>query len=289
MKVFNFGSMNIDHVYSMDKFVAPGETLPSNSYSRFAGGKGLNQSIALARAGMPVSHLGSIGSDGVFLKELLDTNNVDTSYINTLDSATGHAIIQVDSNGENCIILHGGANLENNENEICKLLEVAEKNDVFLTQNETNGVGNLLNKASDLGLTTIFNPAPMTIDVLSYPLDKVDYLILNYSEAKMLSDETDVDEIINELARKYPLSTVVLTLGASGVIYKNACMHLQVDAIKTDVVDSTAAGDTFIAYFISGICKEFSVENAIKLACKASSICITRHGAAVSIPALGEI
>ena len=108
MKVFNFGSMNIDHVYSMDKFVAPGETLPSNSYSRFAGGKGLNQSIALARAGMPVSHLGSIGSDGVFLKELLDTNNVDTSYINTLDSATGHAIIQVDSNGENCIILHGG-------------------------------------------------------------------------------------------------------------------------------------------------------------------------------------
>ena len=105
----------------------------------------------------------------------------------------------------------------------------------------------------------------------------------------MLSGETNVDEIINELARKYPLSTVVLTLGASGVIYKNACMHLQVDAIKTDVVDSTAAGDTFIAYFISGICKEFSVENAIKFACKASSICITRHGAAVSIPALGEI
>ena len=281
MKVFNFGSMNIDHVYSMDKFVAPGETLPSNSYSRFAGGKGLNQSIALARAGMPVSHLGSIGADGVFLKELLDTNNVDTSYINTLDSATGHAIIQVDSNGENCIILHGGANLENNENEICKLLEVAEKNDVFLTQNETNGVGNLLNKASDLGLTTIFNPAPMTTDVLSYPLDKVDCLILNYSEAKMLSGETNVDEIINELARKYPLSTVVLTLGASGVIYKNACMHLQVDAIKTDVVDSTAAGDTFIAGLVVEYLMNYDIDDAIHFANQCATKVVQKRGVSV--------
>ena len=105
----------------------------------------------------------------------------------------------------------------------------------------------------------------------------------------MLSGETNVDEIINELRRKYPLSALVLTLGASGVIYKNASIHLQVNAIKTNVVDSTAAGDTFIAYFISGICKELPVENAIKFACKASSICITRHGAAVSIPTLGEI
>ena len=106
MRVFNFGSLNIDHVYSMDKFVSPGETLPSISYSKFAGGKGLNQSIALAKAGIKVTHLGSVGEDGYFLRDLLDTHGVDAKELQILSSASGHAIIQVDANGENCIILH---------------------------------------------------------------------------------------------------------------------------------------------------------------------------------------
>ena len=172
MRVFNFGSLNIDHVYSMDKFVSPGETLPSISYSKFAGGKGLNQSIALAKAGIKVTHLGSVGEDGYFLRDLLDTHGVDAKELQILSSASGHAIIQVDASGENCIILHGGANVKNDEDKVLQKLQNAENGDIFLTQNETNGVAFLISKAKDLGLTTVFNPAPMTEDVSNYQFEK---------------------------------------------------------------------------------------------------------------------
>ena len=289
MRVFNFGSLNIDHVYSMDKFVSPGETLPSISYSKFAGGKGLNQSIALAKAGMKVTHLGSVGEDGYFLRDLLDTHGVDVKELQILSSASGHAIIQVDVNGENCIILHGGANLKNDKDKVLQKLKNAENGDIFLTQNETNGVAFLISKAKDLGLTTVFNPAPMTEDVSNYPLEKVDYLILNYTEGKMLSGASESNKIIETLSQKYPTAKIVLTLGGDGVIYKDDIEEIKVESIETEVIDSTSAGDTFSAYFIAGIKMGLDVKSALHQGCKASSICIKREGAAKSIPSIDEI
>ena len=289
MRVFNFGSLNIDHVYSMDKFVSPGETLPSISYSKFAGGKGLNQSIALAKAGIKVTHLGSVGEDGYFLRDLLDTNGVDAQELQILSFASGHAIIQVDANGENCIILHGGANVKNDEDKVLQKLQNAENGDIFLTQNETNGVAFLISKAKDLGLTTVFNPAPMTEDVSNYPLEKVDYLILNYTEGKMLSGASESSKIIETLSQKYPRAKIVLTLGADGVIYKDDVEEIKVESIETEVIDSTSAGDTFSAYFIAGINMGLDVKAALRQGCKASSICITREGAANSIPSIDEV
>ena len=147
MKIINFGSINIDHVYGVEHFVRPGETLESESYSVFSGGKGANQSIALARAGAEVLHAGKVGADGGWLKTKLRDNGVDVSLVETVDLPTGHAVIQVNSEGENAIIIHGGANRTFSSADIDKVLESAEAGDYLLLQNEINAVEKVLEKA----------------------------------------------------------------------------------------------------------------------------------------------
>ena len=147
----------------------------------------------------------------------------------------------------------------------------------------------MISKAKDLGLTTVFNPAPMTEDGSNYPLEKVDYLILNYTEGKMLSGASESSKIIETLSQKYPRAKIVLTLGADGVIYKDDVEEIKVESIETEVIDSTSAGDTFSAYFIAGINMGLDVKAALRQGCKASSICITREGAANSIPSIDEV
>ena len=110
MKILNFGSLNIDNVYNVEEFVRPGETVTAKSHTVFAGGKGLNQSIAAARAGAEVIHGGAIGSDGGFLASLLEEAGADAGHLLRLDIPTGHTVIEVDAGGQNRILVWGGAN-----------------------------------------------------------------------------------------------------------------------------------------------------------------------------------
>ena len=110
MTVYNLGSLNIDYVYRVDHFVRPGETLTADSMAIFPGGKGLNQSVALARAGASVRHCGRIGQDGAFLREILREAGADVRHVETDAGPTGHALIQVEQSGQNCILLYPGAN-----------------------------------------------------------------------------------------------------------------------------------------------------------------------------------
>lgn len=290
MKILNFGSLNLDHVYSVDHFVRPGETLASLGYQKFLGGKGLNQSVALARAGAEVLHAGKVGTDGDVLRIFLKNEGVDVSHIQTLDSPSGHAVIQVNSEGENCILLYGGANQKIQNSDVTAALAGFSKGDVLLLQNEISGISEIIRQASQKGLRIIFNPAPMNESVKKYPLELVDWLIVNRVEAFDLSGEEDQEKIISILMKKFPRSQFILTLGPEGSIYFGKD-HEQifVPAQKVKAVDTTGAGDTFIGYFLAFLVEGLATKRCLELASAASAICVTRQGAASSIPKRAEV
>ncbi len=289
MKILNYGSLNIDHVYRVDHFARPGETLSSIEYNRFCGGKGLNQSIALSLAGAKVFHAGKTGRDGGMLVEKLKKCGVDTRYVTASDTVTGHAVIQVNKEGENCIILNGGANRTIMDDEIEAALGFFDAGDYVLLQNEINSIDRVLKTAKQKGLVTVFNPAPMNNDVLAYPLELVDVLIVNQIEGSDLTGEHDTGKILLSLADRFKDARIVLTMGADGVKYIDNESRHHVPAVPAKAVDTTAAGDTFIGYYLSCIMEGLPARRALETACTASALCISRRGAADSIPARNEI
>ena len=289
MKIINFGSLNIDHVYQVSHFVTPGETIAAKEYNKNPGGKGMNQSIALARAGATVYHAGKIGNDGLFLKEMLEDNGVNTSCLRIGDVPTGHAMIQVDPSGQNCILIFSGANGAVSEEEIRAVFSQFEAGTYVLLQNEIVGIATLITAAKDAGLKVILNPSPINEELLSAPLDRVDYFIFNEIEGAALTGKTDFLEILDAMREMYPNSEVVLTMGSKGAMFDNDDLRVYVPAQKAKAVDTTAAGDTFTGYFFASYLAGEDPQKALELAAKAAAITVSRHGAAASIPSMKEI
>ena len=289
MKVLNFGSVNIDYVYQMEHFIRPGETAPCKALTTGCGGKGLNQSIALAKAGTKVYHAGLYGREGQFLLDKMNAAGVDTGLMRLGEGPNGHAIIQVEKSGQNCIILYGGTNRQVTDGYVDEVLAHFEKGDVLVLQNEINHMPDLMKKAHEKGLRIAFNAAPYGPEVLEYPLETVTWLIVNEVEGAGLSGKEDFDEIAETLVRKYPGVTVMLTMGKNGCLYKSAAETVRVPACRVDAVDTTAAGDTFIGYFVRGMIEGLPVRDTLQQATVASAIAVTRPGAADSVPALEEV
>jgi len=290
MKVLNFGSLNIDYFYEVEHIVRSGETIPSMKCRTSCGGKGLNQSIALAHAGAKVFHAGKVGQDGKLLIACLKTAGVNTSYIEVIKTKpSGHAIIQVDKNGQNSIIIEGGANQDIRKADVKRVLDHFKSGDCLLLQNEISSISEIINIAKKKGLTIFLNPAPMDKKVLNYPLDKVDYFIINEIEGRELTGEKNPKAIIKAMLKRFPRSVTILTLGVNGVIYNDHQTKIFVLAEKVTPVDTTAAGDTFIGYFIAQKLNGMTVENCLKIASRAAAICVTRRGAASSIPLKEEV
>ncbi|WP_315505618.1 ribokinase, partial [Oribacterium parvum] len=272
MKVLNFGSLNIDYVYSLDHFVQKGETISSDALHIFPGGKGLNQSVALGRAGVTVSHAGAVGKDGDFLLELLKESCVNIKYIQVLEGVqTGTAIIQNDKSGDNCIILYSGANHQITKEQIANTISDFEKGDFLVLQNEINGMESIMRVAEEKGLKIVLNPSPMNEKILELPLQYVDYFVLNEVEAAQILgldniSEKDGEKIVRELHHAYPRAKIVLTLGAEGSIYFDGEKLYRQRAYKTEVVDTTAAGDTFSGFFIACILRGDTLEQAMDTA-----------------------
>ena len=291
MAVLNFGSLNYDHVYEMDHFTQPKETQSSLSYIRNFGGKGLNQSIALAKAGVDVFHAGKVGNDGQDFIDYLKKYHVDTKYLVKDDTqATGHAIIEI-CKGQNRIILHGGANQDIDEGQIDETLKDFSKEDVLLVQNEISSMSYLIEKAHEKGMMIVFNTAPMNEKVFRYPLDKVDLFIVNEIEGAGLAkiETDDLEKIIEALKETYPDRKFVLTAGESGSFYFDKDTCIRQDIYPVEAVDTTAAGDTFTGYFLASYLKDKDVKKALDLAAKASSITVQGKGAAQSIPEISDL
>ncbi len=284
MRILNFGSLNIDYVYAVDEFVKPGETKAARTLSVFAGGKGLNQSLAMARAGLKVAHAGKIGPEGEFLVATLSEGGVDTRLIERAKVASGHAIIQVDDRGHNCILLFGGANQDIDETYIDRVLAEFKAGEMLVLQNEISSMPSIIAKAKTKGMTIVLNPSPFSNLVPSYPLELVDIFIMNEIEAAGLTGEADPERAAQLLMRSFPQARIVITLGEAGSIAAHRGEIIRQRAYPVKAIDTTAAGDTFSGYFIAGLAEGMDSSRALDLAARAASICVTRRGAADSVP-----
>lgn len=291
MKILCFGSLNIDYVYTVDHFVTPGETISSLGLKTFPGGKGLNQAVALAKAGADCYLAGKIGGDGVALIDALNEYGVNTKYLRIDESIpTGHAIIQVNKAGENCIIIHGGANRQITERDIDCVLADFEAGDILLLQNEISNVDYLIRSAHEKGMKVALNPSPIDENLKSMDeLRYISWFILNEIEGYELSREKEPEKICKALRSMYPGSTIVLTLGKDGVLYFDGERFASHGIYDVPVVDTTAAGDTFVGYFLSCTVEGLGVEERLEIASKASSITVSRAGASSSVPYRREL
>jgi ribokinase len=284
MDIVNFGSLNIDYVYSVEHIAAPGETISSKSLEVFAGGKGLNQSIALARAGASVYHAGMVGDDGSMLVDLLAENNVDVRFVSRTKSRTGNAIIQLAENGENSIVLYGGANMAFTEEYVDETLDFFNRDTMVLLQNETNISKYVIDRAYGRGMKIALNPSPFDDSMKENDLSKVSVFIMNEIEGRQITGKDSGEGILAAMSESYPDAVIVMTLGESGAVLRSKDGELACAAYDVPVVDSTGAGDTFTGYFLAAFLAGESYEKALDMASKAAAISITEKGAANSIP-----
>ena len=289
IKVLNFGSINIDNVFTVDHFVQPGETLGVESFRIFPGGKGQNQSIALAKAGCDVYLAACIGKDGEWVLDGLRENNVNTDLVTVRDCDTGKAVVQVNKEGQNCILYYEGANNTVDEAFIDRVLADFGRGDLLVLQNEINMLDRIIDRAYGKGMVIALNPSPVNDALKACDLRKISYLLLNEIEGEVLTGSPEPEKMLDELSRRYPDTRIILTLGGDGAYYKDRTKTCRQEAFKTEVVDTTAAGDTFSGYFLKCHLDKMSVEEALKTASFAASIAVSRKGAAVSIPLWLEV
>ena len=289
MKILNFGSCNIDYVYNVSEFVKAGETISALSTSEHPGGKGLNQAVAAARAGANVFFAGNIGEDGLFLKELLENSGANTKYLKINKARTGNAIIQIDKDGENCIIVSAGANALLDEAYIKSVTADFARGDICMLQNETPCTDFIIKHAKECGMTVIWNPSPMNEKITDSAIGMCDYIIINKTEGKALVCKEEPEDILKALFKKYPNTRVLLTLGKSGSVYSDGIDMVKQSAFKANPVDTTGAGDTFTGYFAAMISKGKTIGETLKIASAAAAIATENQGAASSIPPIADV
>lgn len=293
MHILNIGSMNLDYVYRVDHFTRPGETLAALSRTVKAGGKGLNQSVALARAGMTVSHAGCLGTDGEPLKQFLEENGVDTELLFPVQEAQGHTVIQVDREGENSILLWGGSNRCVQEEHIRKALSRSGRGGWLILQNEISGLPLILQFAAERGMRIALNPSPYDSTLEETDLSAVEWLLVNETEAEQISGEKEPEKAWEKLHAKYPGMSLLVTLGKRGStafrVHSGGTEIHHEEAARAEAVDTTGAGDTYTGYFIAGMAEGMPLGECMKRAGRAAAIAVTRPGAAESIPWKNEL
>lgn len=288
-KALVIGSINIDKVYELEHIVRPGETVSSRKYRTAWGGKGLNQAIALSRGGADTALAGCVGAPELeALTAVCAEAGVDAARIRARSVTTGHAIIQVDATGQNCIIVEPGANGTVDPDDIAAFLEGYGTGDILLTQNEISHMPEVLRAAHEKGLTVVLNPSPFSAEILSWPLECVDIFLVNEIEGEALSGEIAPEKILDTLRRRFPRAAIVLTLGHDGAMYADKTERFSVPARRVTAVDTTAAGDTFTGYFLAMLLRGGTPKDAMEIAATAAAIAVTRPGAVPSIPWLEE-
>ena len=289
MKVLNIGSMNLDNVYSVDHVVQPGETEASYGMNVFLGGKGMNQSVALAKAGVAVYQGGMIGEDGQPFLDACREFGVNGDFIRQIPGKTGPAIIQIDKNAQNCILLYGGANQMLTEEYVDEVLAHFTAEDMLLLQNEVNMLPYIVDKAYEKGMQIAINPSPFNEKLNDVDMSKIGLFLMNEVEGFQVTGETEPDAIIAKVQELYPHAKIVLTLGKDGAVYADGDQKFFQPIFKVQAVDTTAAGDTFTGYFIAGLASGMPIPEVLRMSAKASSIAVSREGAVPSIPYREEV
>lgn len=282
--IFNFGSVNIDHVYRVTELPSPGETIAAVSYQKLLGGKGINQSIAIARAGQTPVHVGAVGRDDDWTIEQVKKFGIDTGHIALSSQPTGHAVIYVDDAGENQIVIFGGANQDLQKAQIEKAFKTIAGGDHWvLLQNETNLLTDIVDQAKAAGFKVAYSAAPFVADTVARLIGRIDLLAVNEIEARETADLLDV------AVSGITVPEILITRGSRGAeFHSHGEVHHQ-PAFPVDAVDTTGAGDTFLGSFLAHHCDGAPVAQSLHYASAASALQVTRPGAAIAIPARDEV
>ena len=283
MAIWNLGSINADFIYTVPHLPAAGETLTSSGRQVFLGGKGANMSVAAARAAGRVHHIGAVGPDGRWAVERLMEYGVITTDIAEIETETAQAIIAVDEQGENSIILHPGANAEIPTEAMKQALSRAETGDWFVCQNETNQQAEAVTLAKAMGLKVAYAAAPFDVDAVDAVLTSLDFLILNEVEMAQLSAAWGIGP------EALDVETIIVTKGSKGCSVFDHNGEHSIPAIPVDPVDTTGAGDTFTGYVLASLDRGLPLLQAVDLATRAGALMVTRHGTADVIPDLSEV
>ncbi len=291
MKILNYGSLNIDHVYRVPHLSAPGETLSSTQYERCLGGKGLNQSIALRRAGCEVWHAGQIGPEGEVLRRALENEGICTLHLHTVYEPTGHAIIQVDSGGQNSIVLYGGANQCQQTSHMDAAIAALDADDILVCQNEIDQMDYLTRLAWKKRIRIALNPSPMNERMSLDILRRCTWLFVNETEAEMFCGVSNraPEQLLDQLCTLLPDVHIILTLGSRGAMTGKNLIRHQGRACLVHAVDTTAAGDTFTGYYLAELLHTGDEQRALSVAATASGLAVSRTGASASIPRKEEV
>ena len=289
-KVFILGSLNMDLVIRAPYMPVAGETISGSDFIMNPGGKGANQAAACGKLGGAPIMAGCVGGD-LFGEELLSTlreHGVDVSHVRKTEGSSGIAVIVL-AEGDNRIIVDAGANALVSERDVEDLLSDASEGDIFLTQleNPADTVGYALKRAKDKGLYTVLNPAPWSDGIRPY-LPCVDMITPNETELELASGEQDIDRGLSKL-RDLGIETVLVTLGSRGYRIFDGKRDLHGSSIKVNVVDTTAAGDTFSGVLVAELARGAELESAAAFASKCASIACTKHGAIRSVPERHEV
>lgn len=286
------GSLNADLVVRSPRFPQPGETISGSDLLTIPGGKGANQAVAAARQNVNVAMVGRVGKDNFapFLIENLNSNHVNASHVAQDNVATGTAIIVVDENGQNSIVLSPGANGKVDSQDV----DSAPDAKILLLQFEIpmDSVLYAAKRYKAKGTTVILNPAPAR-QIPDELLAAVDILVPNESELSLLTNMQVTDVQSAELAAKeilkHGVKTVIVTLGSKGALVVTSSQVTQVDTYKVNVVDTTAAGDAFIGGFASAILRKKSLEKSVRYGCACGALATTKLGAQPSLPTKEEV
>ena len=289
MRVLNIGSLNLDYVYSVDHIILPGETEATGTRNVFLGGKGINQSMALAKAGVEVYHGGLIGNGGQPFLDACKEYGVHADFIRKVDAPDGHTIIQIDKNAQNSILLFGGTNQMLTEKFVDEILSHFTSEDILLLQNEVNLLPYIVDQAYAKGMQIALNPSPFNEKLDAVDMSKISIFLLNEVEGNQLTGLTEPNDILDKLQELYPHARIVLTLGKDGAMYADQTQRVYQPIFKVKAVDTTAAGDTFTGYFLAGLMSGMDMQEVLKMSAKASSIAVTREGAVPSIPYRAEV
>jgi len=289
------GSMNADLAVRVSRFPQPGETISGEDLQIIPGGKGANQAVAAARQGASVAMIGRVGNDsfGPALLRNLEQNNVDASHVQTdAHSATGTAIIVVDANGQNSIVLSPGGNGNVSPADLDDVAFPAYKLLLLQLEIPIEAVLSAARRAKESGLRVLLNPAParpLPEELISLP----DFLLPNESELSLLTGQPVHDRTSAERAATTLLErgaqNLIVTLGANGALIVNRGMTKHVPAFKVDVIDTTAAGDAFIGGFSSALLQNKPLEEAVRYGCACGALAATKFGAQPSLPTREEV
>ena len=290
------GSLNMDLVVNVDTMPKPGQTIIGSNFKEVPGGKGANQAVAMARLNGNVSMIGKVGEDGFgqTLINSLKNDKVDTTYTQTSKGATGVALITVDKNAQNSIVVSPGANFEVKEDDIDNNIEAIKNSDIVVLQLETplNTIKYALNKAKELNKYTILNPAP-AVKLDDEIIKNVDLLTPNETELEIISGvsietEEDIQKAAQIMIEK-GVKELIVTLGSKGSLYINKEKSMFKKAYKVEAVDTTAAGDSYTGALAVALSQDKNIEDAMDFASKVGALSVLKEGAQSSLPTLEDV